>query len=634
MVMHKINLGIMALLVGGWVTGVNASDLVTADNSGYEVVKTRENIIIDGKLDELSWQHAKTIQLVTMDRGEESFYRSEMKLLYSEDYLYIGFDFAESDLKGFFGFPPARAAGELNTMAGDGWDYPEIFVMRDASYCEFFLDPDRDGNDYVELHLNTLNSRFDAWYKTTLNDTNGSRFSAVDWQCRGLKSAVQLKGTINNGDDIDAGWSGELAIPFAAMRQFSRKVLPPQDGDSWNVLLVRVMDGVDGHNFWSYPQVGYIDCHSTGRYGRIIFRDPGRKIGNLWSFSERTDADFFHQLRQLNVKYLISKNIPSPETVKLAGQYQIELIPQLSLRSDAFPGQPVVEQVQNSAELELLELLNGKKLYTVQEASAVNNTPKNYSPTPEQLRLLTESKGGIARNLQGYRFGEMPERMLWSGRYKSEVLLESNLLCLESEENWKIFKDKLNAVLARPDIKQLVVSDLGFRNYQRCYCPKCESLEQQYREKIRSLPQFKRGSVPRVSTVSMNNFAGKITSYVKAKRPDMQVINFANVPFVPNINFPARLDFDRTIQITGGFMRPDLMQIDKNAKVAARYNNIAMVTYAAPGDNMDFPVKSERRWELEMLVNLANNLQDFALVNVESVLNNSKMVDTIKRLQK
>ena len=108
----------------------------------------------------------------------------------------------------------------------------------------------------------------------------------------------------------------------------------------------------------------------------------------------------------------------------------------------------------------------------------------------------------------------------------------------------------------------------------------------------------------------------------------------ANVPFVPNINFPARLDFDRTIQITGGFMRPDLMQIDKNAKVAARYNNIAMVTYAAPGDNMDFPVKSERRWELEMLVNLANNLQDFALVNVESVLNNSKMVDTIKRLQK
>ncbi|MEG1979373.1 MAG: hypothetical protein RR060_01540, partial [Victivallaceae bacterium] len=140
MVLHKISFWSMALLLGG-IAGVNADDFSGADNRNYEVVKTRENIVIDGNLDEFSWQQAKTISLVTMDRGEKTFYRSEMKLLYSDQYLYIGFDFAESDLKGFFGFPPSRAAGELNTMTEKGWDYPEIFVMRDGSYCEFFLDP-------------------------------------------------------------------------------------------------------------------------------------------------------------------------------------------------------------------------------------------------------------------------------------------------------------------------------------------------------------------------------------------------------------------------------------------------------------------------------------------------------------
>ncbi|MEG2075310.1 MAG: hypothetical protein RRY34_02315, partial [Victivallaceae bacterium] len=339
-------------------------------------------------------------------------------------------------------------------------------------------------------------------------------------------------------------------------------------------------------------------------------------------------------LQQLGVKYLISKNIPSPEAVKLAAQYKIELIPQLSLRSDAFPGQNRVEQIQSADELVVLERLAGKKLYTVLESSAVNNTPKNYAPNAEQLRLLAESKGDIARNLLGYQFGEMPERMLWSGRYKSEVWLESNLLCLESPESWELFKDKLDVVLARPDIKRLVVSDLGFRNYQRCYCPKCDSLQQKYLEKIRKLPRYQRGGILRVSQNSLNNFAGKITGYVKKQRPDMQVVNFANLPFTPEMNFPARLKFDRTIQITAGFMRPDLQQIDQNAKVAANNHNIALVGYAAPGEKLEIPVKSERRWELEMLVNLSNNLTDFALIDIESVLNNSNIVSTIKRLQK
>ncbi|MFN5927448.1 MAG: hypothetical protein ACK45X_04985, partial [Roseiflexaceae bacterium] len=47
----------------------------------------------------------------------------------------------------------------------------------------------------------------------------------------GLRTGVQVQGTINNNSDIDKGWSVEIAIPWQSLAfMFTEGVLPPVSG--------------------------------------------------------------------------------------------------------------------------------------------------------------------------------------------------------------------------------------------------------------------------------------------------------------------------------------------------------------------------------------------------------------------
>jgi len=70
---------------------------------------------------------------------------------------------------------------------------------------------------YFELQWNPLGGIFDAVITNQMDRSGVSTNFRGDWNftARGMKSAVQLKGTAGNSSDRDERWQAEMVIPFA-----------------------------------------------------------------------------------------------------------------------------------------------------------------------------------------------------------------------------------------------------------------------------------------------------------------------------------------------------------------------------------------------------------------------------------
>jgi hypothetical protein len=115
----------------------------------------------------------------------------------------------------------------------------------------------------------------------------------------GLKSAVHVRGSLNNPDDLDEAWSVEIAFPWSELRKYHRgKQSPPQPGDSWKINFSRVQwehHVVDGkyvripphgtplaeslnpeeqehpENNWVWSPQGAVNMHLPLRWGVVEF---------------------------------------------------------------------------------------------------------------------------------------------------------------------------------------------------------------------------------------------------------------------------------------------------------------------------------------------------------------------------
>ena len=99
----------------------------------------------------------------------------------------------------------------------------------------------------------------------------------------GLKTAVQLQGTLNNPRDKDRGWSLEIAIPWSALNRGPRPAVAPKDGEQWRVNFSRVewvLDVVAGkyakrkglkEDNWVWSPQGVINMHVPEKWGVVKF---------------------------------------------------------------------------------------------------------------------------------------------------------------------------------------------------------------------------------------------------------------------------------------------------------------------------------------------------------------------------
>ena len=253
--------------------------LRTAHPVGYVCPRTIVTPRLTGKLDDDVWGHAPWTEdfedIEGNDRKPVPRFRTRAKMLWDDEYLYIGAEAEEP-----------HAWGTLTKH--------DCIIFEDNDF-EVFLDLNGTCQHYIELELNLLNTIWDLML-TRPYRAGGVRFNG--WEFHGLRSAIHVDGTLNDSSDIDRGWTVEIAFPWASLADTTERTLPPSGGDQIRIGFSRVEwhhEIVDGEyrkvpgqpeDNWVWSPTGVIDMHRPERWGVLQFTEKTTDLPPLVPLTE------------------------------------------------------------------------------------------------------------------------------------------------------------------------------------------------------------------------------------------------------------------------------------------------------------------------------------------------------------
>jgi len=241
----------------------------------YVCLRASEVPVIDGRLDERAWQFAPWTDQFMDIEGERlpaPRFSTRVKMLWDDAYFYV-----------------AAEMEEPNVWAKLTDRDAVIFYDNDF---EVFIDPDGDTHEYYELEVNAFGTEWDLLLTKPYRDGG----TAIDsWDIQGLRTGIDVRGTLNDPGDTDEGWSVELAIPWSVLEECAHKSTPPEDGDQWRINFsrvqwqtevvdneyVKIMDPETGRPLpednWVWSPQGLINMHYPEMWGYVQFSDaaPG-----------------------------------------------------------------------------------------------------------------------------------------------------------------------------------------------------------------------------------------------------------------------------------------------------------------------------------------------------------------------
>ena len=152
---------------------------------------------------------------------------------------------------------------------------------------EVFISPDGANHHYHEFEMNALNTIWELTLDKPYRDGGPPR--SPD-NIPGLRTAVHIRGTLNDPTDTDEGWSVEIAFPWKGLKKYAgHAACPPRDGDTWRVGFSRVEWLIDiihqkyrkierPEDNWIWSPQGIVDMHAPERWGMVQFtREPQGK---------------------------------------------------------------------------------------------------------------------------------------------------------------------------------------------------------------------------------------------------------------------------------------------------------------------------------------------------------------------
>ena len=236
----------------------------------YACGRADGTITVDGALDDAAWKSAPWtedfIDIVGAQGKEPPALRTRAKLLWDDENLYVAAELTDP-----------RVAATIRQR--------DEQLYREQAF-EVFIDPGGDGKDYLELQINPLNTVCDL----SLDKPYGDKGTAnIAFNIAGLRSAVRVKGTVNEPSNVDEGWTVELAIPWAAVKALSADtVAPPGRGERWRVNLARMrapepVQGVKGtirRDMSVWAAQGAVNMHLPERWGWVEFATASAKYSN------------------------------------------------------------------------------------------------------------------------------------------------------------------------------------------------------------------------------------------------------------------------------------------------------------------------------------------------------------------
>lgn len=232
----------------------------------YIAYKTIDSITIDGLATEKAWKQAKwSTNFIDIKGVKTPKYKTRVKMLWDETYFYI---FAELE--------------EPHVWADITKRDAVIFHNNDF---EVFIDPEGNNHGYYELEINALNTVWDLFISKPYRELKQPILN--DWNITGLKSAINVNGTLNNPNDIDKGWTVELAIPWAVYKTAYYQDNVPRN-DFWRINFSRVNwdfqlknekyerkkneNGKLAHEYnWVWSPQGVVNMHEPEKWGYVYF---------------------------------------------------------------------------------------------------------------------------------------------------------------------------------------------------------------------------------------------------------------------------------------------------------------------------------------------------------------------------
>ena len=209
----------------------------------YHVKRTQTAPTIDGDLSDAAWSQAPEVTLVQSFNGSTPDLRTQARLLYDDRFLYVAFDCEDPDVWG-------------TLMNRDDSIYTQEVV-------EIFLDANADLGTYNELEVSPNNVIFDAYFPARRQGMD------LSWDSK-MQTAVKVRGTVNNSDDRDQGWSVEMKIPYSTLAVVPNT--PPKPGDRWRFNLYRLdlPDHRTQHG-QAFSPLFIGDFHALPRFGWLQF---------------------------------------------------------------------------------------------------------------------------------------------------------------------------------------------------------------------------------------------------------------------------------------------------------------------------------------------------------------------------
>jgi hypothetical protein len=229
----------------------------------YDCRRTDHPMTIDGQLDESEWQRAAWSDEFADIEGTSKpapRFRTRMKMLWDDRYLYVAAELEE---------PHVWA-----TLTEH-----DSVIFHDNDF-EVFLNPSGDGKNYFEFEINALNTSWDLFLAKPYR-LGGKADNS--WEIPGLKTGVQVQGTLNEPKDRDRGWTVEIAFPWQAFKERSGYE-KPRAGQEWRINFSRVewrTEAVDGkyrklpgrEDNWVWSPQGVINMHVPEQWGFVRFID-------------------------------------------------------------------------------------------------------------------------------------------------------------------------------------------------------------------------------------------------------------------------------------------------------------------------------------------------------------------------
>lgn len=257
---------------------------------------------IDGHGTDAAWRDVPwTADFIDIEGAKKPapYHRTRVKMVWGDAHLYVFAEMVEPHVWG--------TLRQRDTI---------IYIDNDF---EMFLDPDGNAHEYFEIEVNALNTVMDLFMPRAYR--SGGR-AMLNWDVKGLQTAVQVKGTLNNPRDTDTAWTVEMAIPFRAMAAYHTRSAP-RSGDTWRVNFSRVhwQHDIEGNQYrkrpntpeynWVWSPQGIVDMHAPERWGYLQFvaQPAGEKVAYKapeWVGAEKYLWEIYYrqqQYRRANQRY-------------------------------------------------------------------------------------------------------------------------------------------------------------------------------------------------------------------------------------------------------------------------------------------------------------------------------------------